>query len=247
MVTKLYGTYARGSSDGKGTQVQFNLPDSLVIDSSGNFLVTDTEAGTGRIRKITPSGGTSLTIFDLWFYDSIWLLTHCFITIFLALTFVFPCDVFLTVVSTVAGLATSTTFSDGPALSQAVFNSPHGAAMDNIGNIFIADLYTHRIRRMSSTDRTFLSRVQMNLNKVTCISFESVDINYVFAEVTTLAGNGTNRYADGQGTTDAMFNMPGSLAFDARGNIIVVDQSSRIRMITPLNGASFIVLVATRM
>ena len=51
--------------------------------------------------------------------------------------------------------------------------------------------------------------------------------------VSTLAGTGERGFADG-GAEDAQFNVPGGLATDTQGNIIVADEENhRIRMITP--------------
>jgi len=51
-------------------------------------------------------------------------------------------------VSTIAGVLETPGFNDGAALSARFFN-PHGIALDEAGNTYIADRYNHTIRRLS--------------------------------------------------------------------------------------------------
>ena len=84
------------------------------------------------------------------------------------------------------------------------FASPRGIALDNEGNIYIADQNNHAIRKITPSGR-----------------------------VTTLAGNGTAGYADGVGKS-ARFNQPLAIAVDAEGNVYVSDNyNHRIRKISP--------------
>lgn len=84
-------------------------------------------------------------------------------------------------------------FHDGPS-NEARFNSPVDVAVDNTGNLYVADQGNHCIRKISS-DGT----------------------------VTTLVGNKNSPgFADGN-LSNAQFNMPTSIAIDATNTIYITD------------------------
>ena len=96
----------------------------------------------------------------------------------------------------------------GPAASAELYN-PIAIALDGAGDLYIADQYNNRIRRVDATTGV----------------------------ITTFAGTG-NQY-DGGGffggysgdsgpATSAMLNEPSSLAFDANGNLFVADAGNEV-------------------
>jgi sugar lactone lactonase YvrE len=104
-------------------------------------------------------------------------------------------------VSTLAGSGRAG-FADG-AGAAAQFNQPYGAAVDGEGNIIIADMGNHRVRKLTR-DGT----------------------------VSTLAGSGSAGFADGAGAA-AQFKNPRGAAVDGEGNIIIADRfNHRVRKIT---------------
>jgi sugar lactone lactonase YvrE len=106
------------------------------------------------------------------------------------------------VVSTFAGSGTSG-FADGTGTA-AQFNSPFDVAVDVAGNVYVADTYNFRIRKITPA-----------------------------GVVTTLAGNSNYGYADGGGAA-ALFYIPKGLVVDPSGNVYVADENNqRIRKITP--------------
>jgi len=106
------------------------------------------------------------------------------------------------VVTTLAGTG-STVFVDGPGIT-ATFNQPFGVAVDGTGNVYVADVFNHRIRKITSA-----------------------------GAVTTLAGDGTQGFLDNANGTSARFDAPFGVAVDGAGNVYVGDtQNHRIRKIT---------------
>ena len=105
-------------------------------------------------------------------------------------------------VSTLAGSQVG--YLDGTG-NAAKFNSPEGVCVDEAGNLYVADKFNHRIRKVTP---------------------EGV--------VTTVAGSGAMGSANGNGAS-ATFNYPMGIAIDKSGNLYVTETtgSSRIRKITP--------------
>src|SRR5205085_149268 len=109
-------------------------------------------------------------------------------------------------VTTIAGSAEGD--ADGAGASVA-FDTPSGLALDDAGNLYVADTGNNRIRKVAPD-----------------------------GQVTTIAGDGTAGYADGAATT-ARFNAPIGVAVTHEGRIYVADTyNDRIRLITPAGQVS---------
>jgi sugar lactone lactonase YvrE len=109
------------------------------------------------------------------------------------------------VITTVAGNGVRGFSGDGGPASSASLAVPKDLAMDESGNLFIADTFNNRIRRIDS--RTGI--------------------------ITTIAGNGQFEFSgDGGPAAIAGFNFPRCVAVDRMGNIFVGDTgNSRVRRI----------------
>jgi hypothetical protein len=105
------------------------------------------------------------------------------------------------VVTTLAGSGDlGSTDAIGDAAS---FNYSSGVGVDSNGNIYVADSYNNKIRKITGA-----------------------------GEVTTLAGSGNAGSADGLGIA-ASFNNPSGVAVDGNGNVYVADSyNNKIRKIT---------------
>lgn len=160
-------------------------------------------------------------------------------------------------VLTVAGVLDSVGAINGPT-SLATFNNPHGIAVDPAGNIYVADRFGHKIRKITpgGTVSTLAGSGQVG-------AADGVGINATFHEpwglcvdstgvvyvadtrnnlirkidqsgtVTTVAGSGNFGTSDGQGTA-ATFGNPTGIEIAADGSLYIADHLTHIiRRISP--------------
>jgi len=163
------------------------------------------------------------------------------------------------VITTVAGTGNLGFSGDGGSALTADFNYTRGVAVDKDGNLYIADMYNHRIRKVSkgivSTvagtgavgyNGDNLQATSAQLNLPACVAVESNGALYIAEEdgnrirkvdtsgiITTVAGTGTAGYnGDGAKATSAQLNAPDGVAFDGTGNLYIADSSNnRIRKV----------------
>ncbi len=109
-------------------------------------------------------------------------------------------------ISTVAGNGTVDFVVPDGAATQQGLSDPRGVAVDQAGNVYVAETGHNRVRKISPA-----------------------------GAITTIAGNGTCCYTgDGGLGTAAQLNQPWGLAVDAEGNVYVADSGNNaIRVLTP--------------
>ena len=110
-------------------------------------------------------------------------------------------------ISTSAGTGTADFSGDGGAAVNAALNLPFGIALDRAGNLYIADYFNNRIRRVNAA-----------------------------GVIETVAGNGSAGivYDDGIPATTTRVYFPTGVAVDGAGNIFIAQssQSSKIRKVS---------------
>ena len=106
--------------------------------------------------------------------------------------------------SVYAGTGTSGFSGDGGPATSAQLSFPEGLAIDGNGNLFIADKYNNRIRRVDATTHN----------------------------ITTVAGSedpfAGNYAGDGGPATNARLNLPRGVAVDSHGNLFIADNGNGV-------------------
>jgi len=179
--------------------------------------------------------------------------------IFLFLFF-FPVIIHAQIITTVAGNGVFNFGGDGGAAIACELNYPTGVAVDNAGNIYIADAWNNRIRRVDAagiittiagTDTVGYSgdggaATLAALHYPTGVAVDQYNNVYIADTwnntirkinasgiITTIAGNGAGGYTgDGLPATAEELYYPSGLAIDNSGNVFIADVSNqRIRKI----------------
>ena len=266
-VTTFAGSGVAGNVDATGTAATFNKPQGLAFDTAGNMYVA--ESGNYTIRKITPAGavttlagsgspgnsnGTgSAASFNIPTGTAVDAAGNVFVSDFQnnLIRKISPAGV----VTTFAGSG-SFGSANGSGTS-ASFAGPQGVAIDAAGNVFVADRFNNRIRKITPaglvsnvagsgiSGNTDGNGVAASFNDPLGIAVDPAGNLYVadfanntirkispIGDVTTLAGSGSPGATDGTGTGSS-FNFPTGVATDSSGNVFVADGNNNlIRKIT---------------
>ena len=153
------------------------------------------------------------------------------------------------VITTVAGNGTAGFSGDNGPATSAQLNHPLGVAVDSAGNLYIADYWNNRIRKVSNGVITTVAgngnagfsgdngpATSAQLNYPTGVAVDSAGNLYIADShnnrirkvsngmITTVAGNGTSGFSGDNGpATSAQLYAPEGVAVDAAGNLYIAD------------------------
>jgi sugar lactone lactonase YvrE len=200
------------------TSTQINNPFDIVFDDKGNMYIADTN--NSRIRKVDASGeittvagngirgfyGNNVPATTAQLANPTGSLVDASGNLYFAdqnNNVIRKVDISGDII-TVAGNGGSFFSGDGGDARGATLYSPSGVALDGNGNLYIADLYNNRIRKVDTS-----------------------------GTISTVAGNGNSGYSgDGDAATAAQLNRPIRVAVDSGGNLYIADSgNNRIRMV----------------
>ncbi len=222
MITTVAGTGVEGFSGdgGPATAAALFLPEGVAVDAAGNLYVADT--GNLRIRKVDPAGKINTAAGNglFKFAGDGGPATSASLNWPFGLALDATGNVYVSdrnnqrirkitplgVITTVAGNGLRGFSGDnGPAASASLY-WPEGLAADASGNLYFADTWNHRIRKITPG-----------------------------GTITTAAGTGGSGFSgDGGPATSAMLFFPSGIAVDASGNLYIADRANaRIRRVSP--------------
>jgi len=204
---------------GNALAAKMVTPVGVAVDKEGNLYIAD--AGNNRIRKVTIATHTITTIAGngiRGYGGDGGLAINASLNQPTGVAVDAEGNVFIAdwanhrvrkvnangFISTVAGIGLPLYRGDGADAISAGLNSPRGVAVDQKGQIYIADAENNRIRKVA-TDGI----------------------------ITTIAGNGNKSFAgDGNKAIEAALNMPYSVAVNSKGAIYIADAgNNRVRKI----------------
>jgi sugar lactone lactonase YvrE len=266
--TVVAGSDSAGLVNGTGKAVRFNHPFGLAIDASGNLYIAD--EGNSVIRKMDTTGlvsnfagvggvkGSANGLGSLaTFNKPFGVATDASGNLYVAdagnnqIRMIGTAGMVNTFAGT--GIAGASNVADSVS-----FNSPLGIAVDNVGNIYVADYENNLVRKITQAGMVSTLAgsgakgandgldTAATFNLPEALAVDAADNIYVAdngnnlirkvtptGQVTTFAGSGQPGRNDGTGT-GASFNSPFGIAIDADGNLYVADSGNNlIRKITP--------------
>ena len=198
-----------GGDGGPATRALLQTPTGLATDARGNLYIADTD--NHRVRMVNPVGvittvagngqfgadgdGGPATMASVEFPVSVAVDAFGYLYIGQGPGVVRKVDP-AGIITTVAGQLRELGFGGdgGPAVS-ALLSTPRGVAVDMFGNLYIADLSNHVVRRVDPT-----------------------------GIITTVAGSGeSGTGGDGGPALEVPLTSPGGVATDSRGNVYIAE------------------------
>jgi hypothetical protein len=245
VVETFAGSGFYGYYDGQGVLTMFNSPSAIVPDLSSNLLVLD--AGNSLVRKITP-GATVSTYYN---YNNAPNGGVAPMTIDHSNALYLSTYGFLLRISSNGVLSQLTVPFSG-------FNGAGGLCVDSANNLYVADLYGHRIYRQFTNGvwEVFVGSgnqgpvdgnwIFTSFNYPRALTADAADNIYVWdsgnrlirrinqnRDVTTIAGN-TSAFQDADGVgLSAAFSIVLDMRADGAGNLLLACGTS-VRKVTAM-------------
>jgi uncharacterized protein (TIGR03437 family) len=240
------GSNTFSGDNGPATSAGLSFPRALASDSAGHLYMSD---GTGEIRKVSNGIITSVAGAQGYFLSiavdatgNLYLLDGGTPRVL---------RVANGVTTTIAGNGTYGFSGDNGPAASAQFGGdpddggPSGIAVDSTGNVYIADSYNGRIRKVSNGVITTVAQsgfpmlVDAAANGALYIADApftpggSRIVKLASGVTTTVAGNSSLFFSgDGGPASSAQFYQPGGVAIDSAGRLYIADTlNNRIRMI----------------
>jgi sugar lactone lactonase YvrE len=203
------GTMTSAGDGGPATAASFYYPMGVATDATGNVFVADMmgkkfrKINTSGIITTVAGGGTKVLIDGVPATDE-WFSRATAIAVDNAGN-MYVCDYQISdvwkintsgIINRIAGKGTIAFSGDNGPATDAELDSPTGVAVDAAGNVYIADSWNNRIRKINTA-----------------------------GIITTVAGNGAGTYTgDGGPATAASLQTPMGVAVDLSGNIYIADK-----------------------
>jgi sugar lactone lactonase YvrE len=221
VITTLAGTGVPGFSGetGQADAAQLNFPNGVAADAAGNVYIAD--SSNHRVRKVIPAGvittlaGTGVAGFS----GDTGQATAAQLNIPYGVAADAAGNVYIAdrnnhrvrkvsptgVITTLAGTGVAGFSGDTGQASAAQLDSPNGVAVDAAGNVYIADTFNSRVRKVDPS-----------------------------GVITTLAGTGVAGFSGDTGQASAaQLNILFGVAADGAGNVYIADRSNqRIRKVS---------------
>lgn len=233
LVSTFAGNGKNGSANGQGPGESFNLPIGITIDKAGNLYVTDGD--NASILKIDRGG--AVTKIPLSFavqpagFNPYGIVADNNGNLYAP-------DPFANLVWKIGPAGNVTVFADRNSPSgdgaAVIFNSPSGIAIDNSGNLYVADTGNGSILKITSGGT--VTTVATGFNHPTGLVVDAQDNIYEVDE----DGNKVNKISPANivsalaSGTAAGFDFPQFITIDQAGNLYVTDSGHNlIKKITP--------------
>jgi sugar lactone lactonase YvrE len=275
LISTIAGNGLKGfaGDNGPGPNASLFDPFGIAVDFAGNVFVADASncrireiaAGTGVITTVAGNGqcrysgdnGLATAAALNFPYD---VAVDSAGNLYIADTYNFrirKVDALTKIITTIGGNGTLGSSGDGGLATAASINYAYGVNVDSSGNVFVADTFNERIRRIDGTTR-FISTVAGsgqrgfcgdsgpatsacltdpaavsvdaagNLYVVDTFNFRVREVASATGIITTVAGNGSQLLSGDNGPAiAAALTLPSAIAVDASDNLFIADTYSQ--------------------